>query len=204
MTTADGCDCKIGRVIESYELSGIDGELARDRRGDTGPPASLRDLAERFNREVLRQAVEDAGGMPIDVEVTNVYRLLIDDDVSRGRRIRVRKRLEGLGVDLEAVERAFVSHPTMGAHLSDCLGVERPAADGDRTERVKERVFKLESRGEAVIRNALAGLASSDHVAAGDLTVTMDARVTCETCGVHAPAGEFVDRRGCDCPQTPE
>lgn len=198
-TISDRCDCKVGRVIDEFELRGINESLVASRRGDETHPTSLRDLADAFNQAVVRSAVQRGDSTPLDGEVENTYRLLTADDVSSGMRIRARKRLEGEGVDLDAVERGFVSHPTMGSHLKDCLGVERASDPGDPVQTARERIFKLQSRGEAVIRNTLDGLGSGGQLAAGGLAVTVDARVMCEACGVHAEVGAFIERGGCDC-----
>lgn len=189
----------MGRVIEDFGLTDLNGELADRRTGEAGRPSSLRDLVDYFNREVLREAIRDAGGTPLDGEVQNMYRLLTDDDVSNGARLRVRKRLERGGVDLDAVEGSFVSHPTMGRHLEDCLDVEKPRTTENRVERAKRRLFKIQNRAEAVSENTLDGLASARCIAAGDLAVTVDVQVTCEECGVYEEIGAFIDRGGCDC-----
>lgn len=203
--TRDGCDCKVGRVIEAYGLSEINEALVSRRTGEAGPPESLRKLADYFNRAVLRQAIEHHGsGGVLDGEIENLYRLLTADDVTRGMRTRAQKQIESDGVDIEAVERSFVSHPTIGRHLNACLEVERPSAQGDRTATAKRRIYKLQSRSQAVVANTLEGLGSTGQFPAEDLTVTVDIRVTCERCGVHAEVGEFVDRGGCDCDASDE
>jgi hypothetical protein len=193
------CECKVGRVIEEYGLSDVNDELAARRRGETGDPESLRDLVDYFNRAVLRSAMADADLDPLDGEVENTYRLLTDDEVSGGDRLRVRRRLERDGVELASVESSFVSHPTIGRHLEECLGVEKTRESGDRIRSAKERIFKMQSRTEAVVENTLAGLASAGLISAGNLAVTVDLGVTCQDCGAHAGAGAFVDREGCDC-----
>lgn len=193
MTTA--C-CKVGCVIEAYNLESVDDEL-RERRASASD--SLRTLQRFFNQRVLRAAMEDAGMDLLDGEVENAYRLLTDDDVSSGMRIRVRNQLEEEDVDLESVEESFVSHPTMGRHLEDCLEVERAQDEEDRTETAKERIFKMESRAEAVIANTLSGLESSDRIDAGEIAVTVNTQVMCESCGVHAEVERFIDAGGCNC-----
>lgn len=195
----DGCDCKVGRVIDEYDLAGVNRELRERRGGDGGDAASLRDLTDYFNKEVLRSAIRHAGRAPLDGEVENVYRLLTADEISSGSRTRARKRLEGDGVDLEAVERGFVSHPTIGSHLRNCLGVSRPAESPDRVATAEERIFKMQGRSEAVTLTTLERLADAGELVAGELTVLVDARVSCEDCGVHASVQEFIERGGCDC-----
>lgn len=195
----EDCDCKVGRVVEQFDLEGMHETLAARRSGDDGSPASLRTLADEFNQAVLRAAMRPHGAGVLDGEVENGYRLLTADDVSRGMRTRARKQLESDGVDVDAVEASFVSHPTMGRHLDTCLDVEPAPEDSDPIETATERVFKLLSRAEAVIENTVEGLAAADQVAAGDIAVTVDVQVMCQRCGVQATAAAFIDRGGCDC-----
>lgn len=115
------------------------------RRGKAGDSASLRDLVDYFNREVLRSALTDAGEQPLEGELGNVYRLLTDGEVATGTKIRARKRLEREGVDFDAVEQRFVSHRTIGRHLEECLGVEKSEPSRDRLETAKSRIFKMQN-----------------------------------------------------------
>lgn len=196
---SDSCDCKVGRVIEEYELDGVNRELSIRRRGESRDVASLRDLTEYFNKAVLQSAIERTGRDPLEGEVDNIYRLLTDDEISSGSRVHTRRRLERDGIDLEAVEKSFVSHPTIGNHLRNCLDVQRPTETRDRVATAEERIYKMQNRSEAVIRTTVEQLVNAQEIAAGDLSVMVDASVTCEACGVHAPVQEFIDRGGCDC-----
>jgi len=195
----DRCECKVGRVIASFELDDIDDELAARRKGGSGESASLRELTDFFNQQVVQSALERAGKAPLDGEVENIHRLLTDDDVSRGMQIRARKQLERGDVDIEAVEDGFVSHPTMGKHLRTCLGVERTQDPVDRAETARKRAFKIQNRAEAVIENTLSWLASAGLIAAGQLSVSVNAQVVCEECGAYAEVGQFIERGGCEC-----
>jgi len=197
--SSEGCDCKVGRVVDQYGLDSMHETLAARRRGEEGSPASLRTLADEFNQAVLRAAMRPHGAGVLDGEVENGYRLLTADGVSRGMRTRARKQLESDGVDVDAVEASFVSHPTIGRHLDSCLGVETETEERDPVESGKERVFKLLSRTEAVVGNTIEGLTAADRIAAGDIAVTIDVRVTCQHCGVQATATSFMDGGGCDC-----
>lgn len=194
--TPEACECKVGRVANRWGLD-VDHDLVERRTREDGH-ASLRDLAAYFNRRVLRAAMEASGMAPLDGEAENAYRLLTDDDVSGASRTRARRRLERAGVDLEAVRADFVSHPTVGKHLRECLEVTEPA-DDDPVSTARERVAKMQSRSEAVVSNAVEGLVDGGAVAGGDLTVVVDARVVCETCGGQYPVETFLDRGGCDC-----
>ena len=193
------CTCKVGRVMGEFGLTDLNDELVTRRKGTAGDEASLRDLTGFFNRAVLRRAIENAGESPLQGEVENIYRLLTDDDVSSGMRVRARKRLERDGVDVEAVEDSVISHPTMGTHLKDCLGVQRSETAENRVENARERIFKMQTRAERVIESALQGLVRAGYLAGGSLAVSVDLQVSCEECGAHAGVARFIEREGCDC-----
>lgn len=194
---SDHCTCKVGRVAVRRGLDDIDRDLVA-RRTRTDGRASLRDLTSYFNQEVLRTAMVGAGMAPLAGEVENTYRLLTDDSVGSGNRTRAQRRLERTGVDVDAIHGDFVSHPTLGRHLRECLDLSEPT-DENPTSTTRERISKMQSRSEAVIRNAVDGLADKDEVRHGDLTVVVDARVLCESCGTQHPIESFLDRGGCDC-----
>ena len=190
------CDCKVGRVIDRRDLTGMDGRLGdRWASGD----ASLRGLEREFNVAVLRGAARAAGAAPLDGEAENLYRLLTDDDVTGGMAVRARRRLEVEGVDVDAVRSDFVSHQTVHNHLTGCRGLERESDDRDPVKAAEDRIRPLQTRLEAVATDALAGLGRDGHVAAGDLDVFVDVSVACTDCAVRRELGAFLAEGGCRC-----
>lgn len=194
------CDCKVGRVVERRGMAGMDDRLAE--RWQSGE-ASLRTLEREFNVEVLRAATRASGRSPLAGEAENLYRLLTDDDVTGGMEVRARRRLEGEGVDVDAVQSDFVSHQTVHNHLTGCLGVERDPDERDPVAAAEDRIRPLQARLEAVAADALGGLARDGSVAAGDLDVLVDVSVTCDDCGVRRELGAFLAEGGCDCDDDP-
>lgn len=85
--------CKADRVIDEYGLLSMDERLAARWLRRDGEAASLRELADFFNRDVLRAVMERNGVSPLDGEVENAYRLLTGD-VRPSERTRLRTRLE--------------------------------------------------------------------------------------------------------------
>ena len=79
-------NAKVSRLIDEYDLSGMDEQLIDSWTSDGDEHRSLRDLTVSFNRELLRTAMDDAGMTTLDGEVANTYRLLTADDVSTGVR----------------------------------------------------------------------------------------------------------------------
>jgi hypothetical protein len=196
--------CKLGRVIEEYDLDGVAGNLPNywtreDER------YSLRGLADYVNNAILRAAMDRAGLNPLDGEVENTYRLLTDDEVSEGVRTQAHSRLDRDGVDVGAVEGDFVSYQTVNRHLKECLGVERASAertDSDRAEGGAQRIAALRNRTVAVTENTLDQLRSSGALVLGEPDVYVDVTVTCTDCGTHATAQELIDDEGCECKPT--
>jgi hypothetical protein len=202
MTGGGGCQCKVGRGIDEYDIDRIDEDLTRRWRGDGRDRQSVRELTDYFNRRLLRAAIERAGESPLDGEVENVYRLLTSDEVSSGVRTQTRRRLETAGVSLEAVEADFVSHQTLYGHLTECLGVSREdteATPSSRRESDRERVRALQRRTEVVTSDALERLRDADALAIDDFDVLVDVTVLCADCGRQHDVGSLLDDGGCPC-----
>jgi hypothetical protein len=195
--TASVCDCKVGRVLEEFGLTDVDAELARRWRTRE---ASVRDLQEYFNREVLKAATRDAMPDTLDGEVENLYRLLTDDDVSRGMRAQARNRLERQGVDVEGVTESFVSHQTIYRHLRGCTDVEpEEETEAEPVEQAVRRLRRLRSRTETVTRSTLESLQNNGHVGFGDFDVLVDVTVVCNDCGTRKSVVSALRDGGCAC-----
>ena len=186
--------CKIGRDCAKYDLSGLDEDLCR-RRADG---ASLRDLQGFINERVLERALADADADVVG-DPENIYRLLRDEEVSSGRQAELRSRLERAGIDIETVEKDFVSHQTVRDHLKECLDVDTSRRSCIDVERATRNINWAESRSKAVIEKTLDQLRSADQLATEDLEVTQTVRVTCTGCGETYRVAELLDRGGCEC-----
>ena len=186
--------CKIGRDCAKYDLSGLDENLCR-RRADG---ASLRDLREFVNERVLERALADADADVVG-DPGNIYRLLRDEEVSSGRQAELRSRLQRAGIDIETVEKDFVSHQTVRDHLKECLDVDTSRRSCIDVERATRNINWAESRSKAVIEQTLDQLRSADQLATADLEVTQTVRVTCTGCGETYRVAELLDRGGCEC-----
>ena len=94
---------KVGRLIEKYDLTGMDDQLIDFWTSDDEDNRSLRELADYFNREILRAAMNEAGMTTLDGEIENTYRLLTAEDVSTGVRTQAETTLERNGIDIETL-----------------------------------------------------------------------------------------------------
>lgn len=175
---------KVDRVVERYGLAGI-GDTLEDRWTRDRDRSSLRDLAAYFNRRVLRSALESEGGQPLDSEVESYYELLTDADARAGDREQVRRRLERRGVDVEQLQRDFVSHQTVYTYLRDHreATLETDQSPAERRRAVEQRINRLRGRTEAVVTESLQGLARDDEFPLEDFDAIVDIRVVDTTTG---------------------
>jgi ABC-type phosphonate transport system ATPase subunit len=192
--------CKIDRVATAYDLPNEAERLGEYWTRDDDR-YSLRELADHFNRQLLRTAMGRAGLNPLDGEVENTYRLLTDEDVSPGMRTQACNRLQKQDIDVDQLQSDFVSYGTVRRHLKHCLGIERESTgtDDDPAETGGQRIAALQNRTVAVTENTLSQLASAGELAAGDIDVFVDITVSCSVCGMHAPVREYIEDNGCDC-----
>ena len=191
---ADGC--KVERVCERRHLPTLPERMV-ERRTEAG--ASLRALERFFNREVLAAAMRAAGMELLDGEAANVHRLLTAEDVSHAARTEARDRLSRAGVDVDGVTDDFVTYGTIRTHLRECVGIETGRETDVGADAVRETVFTLVGRTEAVTERELSRLAETDAFDAGDLTVSLTARVACEACGEEYGLRRLLERGGCGC-----
>lgn len=188
------CSCKLGRNLTAYGLDDLH-EKIRERRSDGD---SLRDLERFVNRSLLDGAIREAGADVIG-DVDGIYDALTDDDVSAGERTEVRERLEHAGVDIAAVEEAFVSYQTVRTHLRECLDVETAREQRLSVDDARGTIEWARSRSEGIVGRTVQRLATADEVDAGDVDVSHVIRIDCPDCGTTASVDEFLDRGGCDC-----
>lgn len=192
---------KVARVIQEYELTGMDEELVSLWTGEDGERSSLRDLADYLNRELLRTAMEQTDMTPLDGEVENTYRLLSDDEATVGTRIEAESALDRNGIDVEKVSRDFVSHQAIHTYLTKYRDVDGPGTDSesDQVAKTIETIQRLRSRLVAVAENGLQSLRDTERISLGDFSLLVDVRVFCEECGTQRPIVELLENGGCEC-----
>lgn len=199
-SSATGRGSKVGRLIGEYGLDGEGERLESYWTTDGEDRRSLRELADYFNRRLLRATMEAAGMNPLDGEVENTYRLLTDDDVSRGMQTQARQTLEREGVDVESLRSDFVSHQAIHTYLTKYRDASREEqADVDRVEKGLKTIQRLRSRTSAVSENIVENLSGTDRIDLGDFEVLVDVRVFCRDCGTQYDVQELLNRGGCDC-----
>jgi len=199
-TTPESRRSKVGRVLAERELDGLGTELEAYWTGEGSERYSLRDLADHFNRRVLRAALRAADQDPLDGEAENLYELLTGDEVTSGTRIQAEHRLERAGVDVDRLERDFVSHQAVHTYLTKYRDAEAPSSgDGTTVESARTTVQQLRNRLQAVTETTIGALLNANLLSLGDHHVYVDVRVTCNDCQNQYPVTDLFDAGGCEC-----
>ena len=194
-----GSRYKVGKVIDRYSLDGMGTELESDWVGDSGESHSLRELADSFNKEVLRSALAGTEQQRFSGDLETIYHALTDEGVSRGERTRVQKTLERDGVDVEQVQQDFVTHQAIHTYLTKGRGVEKDVETGDPIETARETINRLRGRLIAVAETTLSNLANTGALTLGSFDVFVDVTVHCTECGTHTNLFELLSDGGCEC-----
>lgn len=198
-SATSGRRIKVVRLLDEYDLQGLGARLEQLWTATGNDRMSLRDLAELFNIELLRAALADVDTQPLDGEIENTYRLLTDDAVTEADRTRTVRQLEREGVDVEQLERDFVTYQAIRTYLTEHRDASYTANTGDRTEVEQESIQRFRGRMLKVIESKLDQLARSEDLTLGEYRTLIDINVLCEDCGAQYGIDELLDRRGCDC-----
>lgn len=197
-SASPGRPSKIVRLIEEYDLDGVGDELERRWTAADGERASLRQLADTFNRRLLEHALADAGVHSLAGETENLYRLLTGDEVGAADRTRAKRRLEREGIDVECLQSDFVSYQSVRTYLTSHRDASYEA-DTDPVAQAESTIGRLRSRLASVAESKLEQATSDDAVGLGQFDVTVSVRVTCRECGHQAEVGPMLERGGCNC-----
>ena len=200
---SSACNCKIGRMSGKYDREDLSRKIG-EWRTMSDSPSSLRQLTTKFNKALLRAAVEDAGMSPISGETDNYYRLLTGEDVSAGDHVQIRNRLQKHEIDADELRSDFVSYQTINRHLKNCLEVDdsNPREEGFQAENAIKRIRALRNRTQAVIENTLHQLNNNSKITSDDLEVLINISIICNECGSRVGIDQIANGEGCNC--TPE
>jgi hypothetical protein len=192
---------KVARLIEAYDLGEELGDRLEDSwTSDGNERMSLRDLADLFNRRLLSEAMEQAGMSTVDGEVANFYRLLTDAEVSSGKRTEAVARLKRNAVDVDQLQRDFVTYQAIRSYLQEYRDATyEQADDADPVDSAIETIQRLRARIRSVTDGTLERLRDTGRISLGSFRLFVDVDVLCEDCGVQYSVMELLDRGGCEC-----
>lgn len=189
---------KVARLLEEYDLEGLGPELETYWTADENR-RSLRDLAAYFNQQLLEKRVEETDAQPVDGEVENIYRLLISDEVSSADRTRIRRRLERDGIDVENLQKDFVTYQAIRTYLKEDRNAEYTPDQTDPVERESTNLQQLQGRVVSVTEGKLQQLRDTDELTLGEFRTLATIQVVCENCNSQFDLFELFERGGCDC-----
>lgn len=190
---------KVERLVAAYGLEGMCDRLADRWTGSSGSRTSLRDLADEFNRAVLRSAMCRADRNPTEHAVADAYETLTDDDASEGRKAEVRNDLARAGVDVDALAEDFVSHQAVHTYLTEIRGVRPPESVTDPVDTDVETLQRLVGRTTTVAEGTLTRHRDAARISLGQFDVFLDVRVICHDCGADRDAVSLLRDGGCAC-----
>ncbi|WP_135662704.1 rod-determining factor RdfA [Halorhabdus rudnickae] len=191
--------CKIARVADDYNISEIDAKLIKRReQGD-----SLRDLATYLNKQILSESL-NTGTREVVGDADSIYKVLRGNDVSRSRQVELRSKLDRNGIDIEAVERDFVSHQTVRNHLHDCKAIDTGRKSTVDVDDAQKTIEWAQARSEGVIEQTLKRLRNAGNVADTPTEVTLSVRVGCSACGRTHRIEDYLEQGGCNCQTDPK
>lgn len=194
-TEPPNCNCKVGNKIEKYGLKHLNEEIRR-RKEEEG--ASLRELEAYFNKRILESALKEKSEFPLD-SIDEIYRTLTDEDVSSGQQVEYRNRLEQSGIDIDQVERDFVTYQTMRKHLRESLELDTSRQHDINLTKSETKIQRLLSRCEAVISQTINQLRKNDKLATDEMEILISVTTTCKKCGGSYQIWELFDKGGCQC-----
>jgi hypothetical protein len=191
---------KLDRLIDRYELGGLGAELEARWLGEGDfEGEGLRALATLVNHRLLQAALERAGAPASMETVRGRYTRLTDDSVTSGQRTQARRALRRVGVDVERLERDFLTRSSVHRYLRDGRGASKEPPETDQVASTRETVARFASKLQAVTSTQLDRLASGDRVTLGSTTTIVEVRVVCESCGTSQTVAELLDAGGCAC-----
>lgn len=192
---------KVAQLIEEHDLDGLGNDLeARWTR--TEDRSSLRDLAEYFNKQILRATIERTDSPTLDGEIANIYRLLTDENVTSGVRQETRSRLDRRGVDVDRLERDFVSYQAIRTYLRNYRNVSPPDESGspdDHRNRKRTTIQQLSGRLTTVTTDALTELRNAGRLTLGQFDVLVTVQVHCFDCDSRTSITDLLSQGGCEC-----
>lgn len=192
-SSADAC-CKVARVTQAYQLSGIDDELRRRYRDEN---ATLHELADYFNDRITAVAVDVIENPPETEPGTVRAALEGKDSIPATKRDDIRADLAGQ-LDIDMLTNNYVSHETIRKHLNDHLDISTSKGGFETFDELKEQLESYQEQYENGVRSALKRGSKKGLIEGGDFRI-FSTRVECENCSETYRLQELVQKRGCSC-----
>ena len=190
---------KVARVLSEYSIQDVGDELVVRWTAENNR-MSLRDLADYFNKQLLKSRLDQQRVDTLPGEIKNMYELLTDEDVTSGTRIQVENRLSQHGIDIEGLRSDFVSRQAIHTYLTKNRQETYNEPDTNEIiERRLEDLQRLRSRQRAVTEQTISTLRNRNRLNLGEFQVLSQVQIQCTDCGRQFDLTTLLDRGGCDC-----
>jgi hypothetical protein len=201
--TAEAC-CKMGRLISEYDLTppalvagNLDSYLEVRWKGlGQHEPVGFRQLAEWFNKLLLRAIYSEHGREVLDTNLNAEYDTLTSSETDVGERAELISDLKEDGIDGEAVTDEFVSKSTVRRHLKNCLNAgEKRTESAGHGNWVGDRVQMSRDQFQKYLQTPLNHLDRSGRLpGASDADLSTPIILTCPHCPTRARLTEALER----------
>jgi len=190
---------KVERLIEKYDLSGLGDELVTSWTAEGDERKSLRRLATEFNVALVDARLERAGVTHFDTDGQAIYEALSEDNAESDR-ATVEARLERAGIDVEELEKDFVTYQAIRSYVKDIRNAEyQTATDEEHIEKQKNTIQRLVSRATSVTEEKLTRLRDTGRISLGNFRLIIDFQVYCRDCDTQKTVSDLLDGGGCEC-----
>ncbi|QZA89585.1 hypothetical protein K0C01_05495 [Salinarchaeum sp. IM2453] len=184
--------CKVGRVIEEYNLQdavqadSVDEYLLRRWNGtEDYPETGLRPLRDWFNKKIIETTYEEHEVSIVDSRLKSDYQTL--DSGEELERQGLLDELEAKGIDSEELISNLISTSTLYRHLTNCLEGNKERDEAKRSNWQKERVEYVEDIVEENMQEIISSLGSGDSLyKADDIPIKTQIIVECPVCGTQS------------------
>jgi len=190
---------KVERLLDEYGLEGLGDELVESWTADGDERKSLRQLATEFNVALVDARLESKGVTHFDTDGSAIYEALADDDSERDRST-IETRLERAGINVDELERDFVTYQAIRSYVKDVRDAEyETATDEEHIEKQKNTIQRLVSRATSVTEEKLTRLRDTGRITLGDFRLIVDFQVYCRDCESQKTVSALLSDRGCEC-----
>lgn len=190
---------KVERLLDKYGLDGFGDDLVEWWTAEGDDRKSLRELATDFNVAILEARLEEAAVSHFDSDAGAIYDALTDEE-SDSDRATVETRLEQAGIDVDELERDFVTYQAIRSYVKEVRDAEyTTATDAEHVEKQKTTIQRLVSRATSVTEEKLTRLRDTGRIVLGDFRLIVDFQVYCRDCNTQKTVSTLLDDGGCEC-----
>jgi len=205
---------KVSRVIEQYELTGVEESLVRDwTQEDDQRRKSIRELTSWFNQKLVMVILDEytSGMIPSEYTIEGITKRLQArdssaskyDDISDREIMTVVQWLQDNDVPVDDIIDDLVSYGTMYTYLKEVRGAVSPDSQPDQRSQEKRQSDVLESirtdfsKQPERINSRLRTLRAHNQLPGTKADIHISVECNCPACGHAQPIADYIEQQGC-------